>query len=102
MGYRCDASGFLYTGDASMRLRLVIGLGAMMLLCNSVAWAALANHAELLSAHQQVQAAIKSLVAAANGKKNFGDHRNNAENLLKQALTQIELASEFADKNPAK
>jgi hypothetical protein len=85
-----------------MKHKLLGGVASILIVSSSIAWAALANHPELLSAEQQVQAAMKSLAAANNGKKEFGKHREEAVELLKKALAQINLASEFADKNPGK
>ena len=85
-----------------MNLTLLAGMMILFLIYSSLASAALNNHPDLLAAHQSVQAAIKSLAAAKNGKQEFGHHRYDAEQLLNKALTEIQLASDFADKNPSK
>ena len=86
-----------------MKLSLIAGVTGLTLgiVGSSLAWAALASHPELSSAHQQVQAALKTLGTAHNGKKFFGGHLEEAERLLGKSLTEISEAAEYADKHPA-
>ncbi len=78
---------------------LVVSLGAI----SAAAYADLAKHKHLQAAHKKIEAALKDLGEAKNGKDgDFGGHRDKAEELLKQASGEIDQAADFADKNPDK
>ena len=85
-----------------MKLRVLAIVGGTLIMCSSIASAALTNHPELNTAYQQVEAALKSLGQAKNGKAFFGGHREQADKLLQEALTQISKAAEYADQHPTK
>jgi hypothetical protein len=61
------------------------------------------GHPNLKKAHNKVDEAIHHLEDAKNGVTGdpFGGHRDNAENLLRQALSEIDQAGQFAEAHPA-
>ncbi len=60
------------------------------------------GHPNLKKAHNKVEEAIKHLEEAKNGVSGdpFGGHRDNAENLLKQVLSEIDQAGQYAEAHP--
>jgi hypothetical protein len=77
---------------------LVFALVAATSTAFAVEWK---KHPHLHKAHEQIEAAKKSLKEANDHKKTeFGGHRAKAEELLNQAQHEIQEAVEYAD-NPA-
>lgn len=58
------------------------------------------KHPHLKAAHNKIEKAMEDLQHANNGKEEFGGHREKAEELLKQALTEVQAAAEFANQHP--
>ena len=79
-------------------------VAASLLAFGSVALAQgpLASHPHLQSAQQSIQAAIAQLKEARNGKAEFGGHRDRAEELLHQAVAQINQAAQYANSHKGK
>jgi len=60
------------------------------------AMAAEISHPHLKAAHEAIEHALQSLHEARNGPAQFGDHRDRAEDLLRQAQMEIYEAEGFA------
>jgi septal ring factor EnvC (AmiA/AmiB activator) len=87
-----------------MRKSILIAVAAGLLTVGPVALAQdpLQPHPRLRAARQDIAQAIKELRTANNGKTAFGDHRDRAEQLLKDADSQIMQAAVFANQHPPK
>ena len=80
-----------------MKKLLVAAVTASALTLGSIALAQLEGHPHLRAARGHIAAAMAELQAANDGKKQFGGHRERAEELLKQAQQEIEGAAAFAN-----
>jgi C4-dicarboxylate-specific signal transduction histidine kinase len=78
--------------------KLIFGgvLGAM-LLGGSMALAFWEHHPHLEAAHHKIDEAVAELERANDGHKQFGGHRERAEQLLRDAQREIHDAAVFAD-----
>jgi hypothetical protein len=70
----------------------VLTLGPMALAQDPVA-----AHPHLKAARDAIATAVQALQAANNGKEAYGDHRDRAEQMLRDADKQIVAAAEFAN-----
>ncbi len=80
-----------------MKKVLLVGAGVAVLAFGSIAFAQFEHNSHLLAAHEKIEAAVAELRAANDGKKEFGGHRDRAEQLLLQAQGEIKEAAEFAN-----
>jgi hypothetical protein len=82
---------------------LLVAVGIVSLISTSAFAGDFKGHPNLKKAHNKVEEAIKHLEEAKNGVSGdpFGGHRDNAENLLKQALSEIDQAGQYAESHPA-
>lgn len=78
------------------KLLLVAGAAAVLAF-GSVAFAQFEPHPHLLAAHDKIEAAVAELRAANDGTKQFGGHRDRAEQLLLEAQGEIKEAAIFAN-----
>jgi hypothetical protein len=78
--------------------KLVFGgvLGAM-LFGASMALAFWEHHPHLHAAHAKIDEALAELEHANDGRKQYGGHRERAEQLLHDAQREIHDAAEYAD-----
>ena len=73
------------------------GVMGAMLLAGSVALAFWEHHPHLQAAHERIETAIAELERANDGHKQFGGHRERAEQLLRDAQREIHEAAVYAD-----
>ncbi|HXW83711.1 MAG TPA: hypothetical protein VEJ86_04855 [Candidatus Binataceae bacterium] len=76
------------------------GVVAGVLLFGSMALAFWESHPHLRAAHDRVDGAIAELRAANDGRRQYGGHRDRAEQLLHDAQREIHEAAEYADAHP--
>jgi hypothetical protein len=57
------------------------------------------GHPHLVTAHDQIEAALGQTGLARNGDDGFGGHRTRAIELLRQARAEIRAAAIFADRH---
>jgi hypothetical protein len=78
--------------------KLVLALaGAALIASGSVAIADMAHHPHLKVAHDNILGALEHLKAANDGTKQFGGHRERAEQLCHEAEQEINEAVNYAD-----
>lgn len=84
-----------------MRKSVLIAVAAGLLALGPVALAQdpLLNYPYLLKARQSVGVAIDQLHRANDGKADFGNHRDRAEQLLNEADKEIVEAAEYANQH---
>ena len=80
-----------------MKKLLIVVAGATVLAFGSIALAQWEAHPHLRAASDHVQEAIAELRTANDGGKQYGGHRDTAEQLLHQAQAEIRAAAEFAN-----
>lgn len=81
-----------------MTKKLVLAaVAATVLAFGSITLAQFEVHPHLRAAHDKIDQAIMELRAANDGKKEYGGHRDRAEQLLVQAQGEIKEAAEFAN-----
>ena len=80
-----------------MKKPLLVAVMAGALAFGSIALAEFDGHPHLRAAHEHLEAAVAELRAANDGKKQFGGHRERAEQLLREAQHEIREAAAFAD-----
>jgi len=79
------------------KILLLAAAGAAMLAFGSIAFAQFEPHPHLLAAHDKIEAAVAELRAANDGRKQYGGHRDRAEQLLLQAQGEIREAAIYAN-----
>ena len=80
-----------------MKKLLLVAAGAAVLAFGSIALAQFEPHPHLRAAHAKIEEAVAELRAANDGKKEFGGHRDRAEQLLMQAQGEIKEAAMYAN-----
>ena len=80
-----------------MKKLLIAAVGATVLAFGSIALAQWESHPHLRAACDHIEEAIGELKTANDGKKQYGGHRDLAEQLLHQAQAEIRMAAEFAN-----
>ena len=80
-----------------MKKLLLAVVGVTVLAFGSIALAQLEAHPHLRAAHERIEGAIEELRAANDGRKQYGGHRDRAEQLLRQAQGEITEAAKFAN-----
>ena len=89
-------------GGITMKKLMIGGVAMSLLSLVTVALATLDNHPHLKAAHEKVETAVQDLQQANDGKKEYGGHREQAEQLLRDAQKEINEAAEYADSHPKK
>ena len=87
-------------GGITMKKLMIGGVAMSLLSLVTVALATLDNHPHLKAAHEKVETAVQDLQQANDGKKEYGGHREQAEQLLRDAQKEINEAAEYADSHP--
>ena len=80
-----------------MKKLLIAAVGASILAFGSIALAQWESHEHLKAAFDHVEEALGELKTANDGKKQYGGHRDLAEQHLHQAQAEIRMAAEFAN-----
>lgn len=80
-----------------MKKLLIAAAGASVLAFGSIALAQWEAHPHLRAASDHIAEAIAELKTANDGRKQYGGHRDTAEQLLHQAQGEIRAAAEFAN-----
>lgn len=80
-----------------MKKLLIAAAGASVLAFGSIAVAQWEAHPHLKAASDHIEEAIAELKTANDGKKEYGGHRDLAEQHLHQAQAEIRMAAEFAN-----
>jgi len=80
-----------------MKKILIAATGASVLTFGSIAVAQWEAHPHLRAASDHIAEAIAELKTANDGRKQYGGHRDTAEQLLHQAQAEIRAAAEFAN-----
>jgi hypothetical protein len=80
-----------------MKKLLIAAAGASVLAFGSIAVAQWEAHPHLRAASDHIAEALAELRIANDGRKQYGGHRDTAEQLLHQAQGEIRAAAEFAN-----
>ena len=80
-----------------MKKLLIAATGASILAFGSIAVAQWEAHPHLRAASDHIAEAIAELKTANDGRKQYGGHRDLAEQHLHQAQAEIRMAAEFAN-----
>ena len=78
------------------KLSLAVVIASTLTL-GSIALAQFENHPHLRAAREHIAGAVAELRAANDGKKQYGEHRDRAEELLRQAQGEIDEAATYAN-----
>jgi hypothetical protein len=89
--------GLDFGGIIIMKKLLLLAAGAAVLAFGSIALAQWEPHPHLRAAHAKVEEAVGELRAANDGTKQFGGHRDRAEQLLLEAENEIKEAAIYAN-----
>ena len=80
-----------------MKKLLIAATGATILAFGSIALAQWESHEHLKAASDHVEEAIAELHTANDGKKQYGGHRDAAEDFLHKAQSEIRAAADYAN-----
>jgi len=76
---------------------LLTAVAATVLAFGSIALAQFEAHPHLRAARHHIDEAVAELRAANDGRKQYGGHRDRAEEMLMHAQEEIRQAAEFAN-----